>query len=176
MKKMICSSALSFLLASAIYAASPVINISVKQKAGGKVIKQVSTDASGSFSVGTLPAGAYTLEFRSRNAEEVKDKGFSLSVNGTKTTGKQTVTGKSLVTGVALTIEVAPASTVTGQIATGANVKKKMVWVPPALGSNQPGHWVEEGSAEESRPEHAARSGRIGFKICRKSPTIRRVS
>jgi hypothetical protein len=28
------------------------------------------------------------------------------------------------------------------------NANKKMVWVPQEIGSNLPGHWVEEGSAE----------------------------
>jgi hypothetical protein len=140
---------LAFFVAFAVYGA-PSVNITVKQKPGGKIVKQVTTDSSGKFSIGTLPPGAYTLEFRSPKATDVKDKQFSIAVDGTKASGKQSVAGNSLVGGVALNVEVGPKANVTGQVAAGPNAaqKKKMVWISPQLGSHQPGHWVEEGSAE----------------------------
>jgi hypothetical protein len=137
-------------VASAAYGTSPSVSVVVKQRPGGRLVKQVTTDTSGNFTLGALPAGAYVLEFRSQRSTDAGNKQFSLSVAGTKTTGTQSVAGKSLVTGVALNVEVGPNANVTGQITTGptAAVKKKMVWIPRMLGSNQPGHWVEEDSAE----------------------------
>jgi len=71
-------------------------------------------------------------------------------VAGTKTTGTQRVAGNSLVTGVALNVDVGPNANVIGQVTTGptAAKKKRMIWIPAMLGSNMPGHWVEEDSAE----------------------------
>ena len=144
---------LILLIASGVHAGAnnPPVGITVKQKPGGKIVKQVTTDASGNFSLGSLPPGTYTLEFRSPKSTEVSNKQFSLAVDGTKTSGKQSVAGNSLVGGVALDVEVGPAANVTGQVATGANAaqKKIMVWIPPMLGSHMPGHWAEKGSAEE---------------------------
>ena len=136
--------------ASAAFAASPSVSVAVKQRPGGRLVKQVTTDPSGNFTLGALPPGAYVLEFRSQKPTDASNKQFSLSVAGTKTTGTQSVAGKSLVTGVALNVEVGPNAKVSGQIAIGptAAVKKKMVWIPAMLGSNRPGHWVEEDSAE----------------------------
>lgn len=137
-------------VASAGYAAAPSVSVTLKQRPSGKLVKQVTTDAGGNFSLGALPAGAYVLEFRSPKSADVSNRQFSLSVAGTRTTGTQSVAGKSLVTGVALNVEVGPNANVTGQVTTGptAAVKKKMIWIPAMLGSNQPGHWVEENSAE----------------------------
>jgi hypothetical protein len=138
-------------LATVVYGATPSVHITVKQKPGGKIVKQIKTDANGNFALGSLPAGAYTLEFRSQKPTDVRDKQFSIAIDGTKTSGKQSVAGNSLAGGVALNVEVGPAAKVTGQVATGptAAQKKKMVFMPPMVGSNMPGRWVEEGSPEE---------------------------
>lgn len=135
---------------SAAYAASPSVSVVVKQRLSGKFVKQVATDASGNFFLGTLPAGAYVLEFRAPKPTDARNKQFSLSVAGTKTTGTQRVAGNSLVTGVALNVDVGPNANVIGQVTTGptAAKKKRMIWIPAMLGSNMPGHWVEEDSAE----------------------------
>ena len=50
-------------------------------------------------------------------------------------------------------VEVGNGLNISGQIAgEGSGIVsktgKKMVWIPPHLGSNMPGHWAEEGSAE----------------------------
>lgn len=137
-------------VACAAYAASPSVSVVVKQRPGGKFVKQVTTDASGDFSLGVLPPGAYVLEFRAPKPTDARNREFSLSVAGTKATGTQNVAGNSLVTGVALDVEVGPNANVTGQITTGptAAVRRRMIWIPAMLGSNLPGHWVWEDSAE----------------------------
>lgn len=137
-------------VACAAYAASPSVSITLKQRPGGQVVKQLTTDAGGNFYLGALPPGAYVLEFRSPKSTDVRNKQFSLSVAGTKTTGTQSVAGNSLVTGVALDVEVGPNANVTGQVTTGptAAMKMKMIWIPAMLGTNLPGHWVHEDSAE----------------------------
>ena len=141
----------TFFVVSAVCEAAPPVNITVKQKPSGKIVKQLKTDSSGNFAIGTLAPGAYTLEFRAQQSTDVRNKQFSLAVDGTKASGKQSVAGNSLVGGVALNVEVGPAANVTGQVAAGPDAaqKKEMVWIPPMLGSHMPGHWAEKGSAEE---------------------------
>jgi hypothetical protein len=136
--------------AAAAYGASPPVNVTVKQRPSGKFVKQVTSDASGNFFLGTLPAGAYVLEFRAPKPTDARNRQFSLSVAGTKTTGTQNVSGNSLVTGVALDVELGPNANVVGQVATGPTValRARMIWIPPMLGSNMPGHWAPEDSAE----------------------------
>ena len=123
----------------------PGVEVTVKQSAGGKIMKQVKTDASGNFVIGALPEGAYTVEFRAKHLPELKKKQVSITVKGAKKSGSlEHVKGEQLVAGAALKLEVARGSNLTGQISSGP----KMVWIPPILGSNRPGHWVEEDSAE----------------------------
>ena len=146
---------------------APTVNITVKQKAGGKTVKQVKTDSSGNFTIGSLPPGAYSFEFRAGKAADVKNKQFSVAVDGIKKSGTQNISGADLADGVAVNVEVAPGGTgVTGQIVSGSNTasqKKEMVWIPPMLGSLQRGHWAEKGSAEEiaSRTRGRARKESI---------------
>jgi hypothetical protein len=145
---------LVFFAASALGEAvsAPVVDITVKDRPRGRVVKQVTTDAKGIFFIGTLPEGSYVLEFRAKVAPDLKKQQFSIAVDGIKQSGKQGgITGNSLVGGVALNVEVARSSKVSGQVGLGANApqKTKMVWILPILGSHQPGRWVEEGSAEE---------------------------
>ena len=138
--------------AKADAASAPAVDITVKDRPRGRIVKQVTTDARGKFFIGILPEGSYVLEFRAKAALDLKKQQFSIAVDGTKQSGKQGgITGNSLIGGVALNVEVARGSKVSGQVGVGANVlsKTKMVWIPPILGSHQPGHWVEEGSAEE---------------------------
>jgi hypothetical protein len=136
-----------FLVACAVCGAAGVagVDITVKQDAGGKTMKQVKTDASGNFAVGTLPGGGYTLEFRAKNQPELKKKEVCITVKGAKKSGSlDHVRGEQLVAGAALKLDVAPGANISGQISSGA----RMIWIPPMLGSNRPGHWVEEDSAE----------------------------
>ncbi len=141
-----------FFAASTIYAGAnaPGVDVTVKQRPSGKIVKQLKTDSGGNFAIGSLPPGAYTLEFRSKRPMDVKNKQFSIAIAGTKASGKQNVAGDSLVGGIALNVDVGPGANVSGQIAAGPNVaeKKKMVWIPRKIGSNLPGHWAEEGSSD----------------------------
>ena len=139
--------AIVFLVACAVCHAAgvPGVEITVKQSSGGKTMKQVKTDASGNFVIGALPEGPYTLEFRAKNSPELKKKEVSITVKGAKKSGSlDHVKGEQLVAGASLKLEVARGASLTGQITSGA----KMVWIPPILGSNRPGHWVEADSAE----------------------------
>ena len=139
--------AIVFLVACAVCRAAgvPGVEITVKQSTGGKTMKQVKTDASGNFVIGALPEGPYILEFRAKNSPELKKKEVSITVKGAKKSGSlEHVKGEQLVAGASLKLEVARGANLTGQISSGA----KMVWIPPILGSNRPGHWVEADSAE----------------------------
>jgi carboxypeptidase family protein len=138
---------IAFIVASASGNAAGVggVDVSVKPSAGGKAIKQARTDAAGNFSLGSLPEGAYTLEFRARTSPELKKQQVTISVAGTKKSGRlDKIPGDHLVAGATLKVETVRGASVTGQITTGP----RMVWIPPILGSNRPGHWVEENSAE----------------------------
>jgi hypothetical protein len=124
-------------------ASAPAVDITVKDRPRGRVVKQVTTDARGNFFVGTLPEGPYVFEFRAKAAPDLKKQQFSIAVDGIRKSGKQGgIAGNSLVGGVALNVEVARGSNVSGQVSVGANApqKTKMVWIPPMLGSHQPGH------------------------------------
>ena len=123
----------------------PGVEITVRQTSGGKAMKQTKSDASGNFVVGILPDGAYTLEFRGKNVPNLKKQQVTISVAGTKKSGSlDKIPGEHLAAGVALRVDAAKGANVSGQISTGG----KMVWIPPMLGTNQPGRWVEEDSAE----------------------------
>jgi hypothetical protein len=149
----------AFFAASALYAAtSPTVDITVK--AGHKIVREIKTDANGNFTIGTLPAGYYTLEFRARKSAALKNQQFSIAVDGIKTSGRDdAVSGQYLVGGVALDVQAVAGRRVSGQVTTGAavalkNTKKRMVWLPPELGSNLPGHWVEAGSSPPAPARH----------------------
>ncbi len=136
-----------FFVSCAVCGAAGVsgVDITVRQTAGGKAMKQTKSDASGKFVVGSLPEGAYTFEFRAKNSPDMKKNQVTISVAGTKKSGQlDKIPGDHLVGGVALKVEATKGANVTGQITTGPN----MVWIPPVLGSNRPGHWVEADSAE----------------------------
>lgn len=138
---------LVFFVTCAVCSAGGVsgIDITVKQTAGGKTMKQTKTDTSGNFMVGSLPDGAYTFEFRAKNVPNLKKQQVTISVAGTKKSGKlDKIPGEHLAAGVALKVDAVKGANVSGQITIGP----RMVWIPPVLGSNRPGHWVEEDSAE----------------------------
>jgi hypothetical protein len=148
--------------ASVVYGANvPTVSVTVKENAAGKTVKRLKTDSHGNFALGALPAGAYTLEFRAKQSADLKNQQFSIAIDGIKKSGKQGgISGDSLVGGVALNVEVASGTKVAGQVTTGVNVavknsKKKMVWIPKQIGTNKPGHWAEEDSAEVI-PDHNA--------------------
>lgn len=131
--------------------ASPIVTVQARQKSSGQIVKQVTTDTRGEFALGSLPPGAYNLEFRCPRPSDATDKEFTLIVNGVKVSGRQTVAGSSLVGGVGLAVEIPRGASVNGQIASGSEGArlKTLVWVPPMVGSNMPGRWAEKGSIDE---------------------------
>lgn len=129
------------------------VDVTVKQNP----TKRAVTDARGSFAFDALPAGSYTLLFRPQKAKETKSNtaavtvatSYSIKIEGTKRAINQAgLTGDKLLKGVEIPIEVGGGAKVRGQVLAGA--LKKMVWIAPEIGSNIPGHWVEEDAKEVS--------------------------
>ncbi|MEN3370031.1 MAG: hypothetical protein V7609_2174 [Verrucomicrobiota bacterium] len=144
----------SILLLAALFATSailavPTVDITVKQRAGGKIVKQVKSDSAGTFSLGRLPAGRYSVEFRAASSSQSKEMEFSIAIDGIKTTSQSDVSGGSLVGGVNVNVEVGPPANVVGLILVGPNVAaRRMIYLRPTVGSNMPGKWVAKGSIE----------------------------
>jgi hypothetical protein len=120
--------------------------------ATGKAAFKGTTDTKGTFATGNLKPGNYVVQINSKGA--VKGTFYAVVVSA----GKKKVSASAVPAdkfnggGVALKVDVGAGLNITGQVAAeekGAMKDgKKMVWIPPMLGSNQPGHWVEEDSAE----------------------------
>ena len=153
MKNLIRNTLLSLLLmaASLAYGAVPAVNVIVSD-AGGKAAYKGATNTTGAFATAKLQPGNYTVQFNSSSAE-LKGKQYALIVAAGKKKVSANVAGEKFAGGgVAMKVDVGAGLNITGQIAaeTGPVSKsgKKMVWIPPTLGSNMPGHWVEEDSAE----------------------------
>jgi len=153
MKMIVRNTFLFFVLiaASLAYGALPAVNVTVSD-AGGKAAYKGATNTTGAFATAKLQAGNYTVQFNSSNAE-LKGKQYALVVSAGKKKVSANVPGEKFSGGgVAMKVEVGAGLNITGQVAaqTGPVSKggKKMVWIPPILGSNMPGHWVEEDSAE----------------------------
>jgi hypothetical protein len=154
MKKLICRTTLSLLLiaASVAYGSVPVMNVSVSDASGKAAFKGV-TNSKGTFATANLKPGSYVVQINSKSAP--KGTFYAVVVSaGKKKVSASAVPGEKFAGGgVALKVDVGAGLNISGQVAAeerGAMKNgKKMVWIPPVLGSNQPGHWVEEGSAEE---------------------------
>ncbi|MEY2559618.1 MAG: hypothetical protein QOG51_33 [Verrucomicrobiota bacterium] len=148
------------LLFAALFAATatfavPAVNITVKQGASGRIVKQARSDSGGTFSLGRLPEGGYTLEFRSANSSQAKEMEFSIAIDGIKKTSQSSVSGGSLIGGVTVNVEVGPRTNVVGLILVGPNAaQRRMIYLPPIIGSHMPGKWVEKGSAEAVLPRN----------------------
>jgi hypothetical protein len=161
MKNMIRSAVASllFIAACMAYGAVPAMNVTVSD-ASGKAAFKGATNAQGTFATANLKPGNYVVQFNS-NSAAVKGNHYAIVVSaGTKKVSAGAVPGEKFAGGgVALKVDVGAGLNITGQVATEANgaVKngKKMVWIPPQLGSHQPGHWVEEGSAEAVAAKNA---------------------
>jgi len=122
------------------------------------------TDSRGNFAMEALPAGAYTLTFRARKAQDLKSKSstskkvivatsYSIRIDGAKrAVNKSGLTSDDLLAGYDVDVDLAAGARVRGQVAAGG--AKKMVWIPKEPGSNLPGRWVEEGSAEAKAAVH----------------------
>jgi hypothetical protein len=155
MKNIIRSSivGLLFIVASLTYGAVPAINVTISD-GGGKAAFKGTTNSAGAFATAKLQPGNYVVQLHTQNPA-VKGNHYAVVLSaGKKKVSASAVPGEKLAGGgVALKVDVGAGLNITGQVAPeekGA-VKngKKMVWIPPMLGSNLPGHWAEEGSAEE---------------------------
>ena len=156
----------ALLLASAsfAYGALPHLTVTVADS-GGKPAYKGTTDGKGTFATGALKPGKYVVQF---NASGIKGGNYALVVSaGTKKITADSVPGEKFGGGgVAMKIDVGSGLNITGQVTTGAQAKvdpngKKMVWIPKKLGSNLPGHWAAEDSAEA---KEARMSGTLSTK------------
>jgi hypothetical protein len=150
--KIIARSILLFAVFAAgiAFAGTPPLNVTVSNS--GKASFKGTTNAQGGFATGKLGPGNYTVQFSS-NSGELKGKKYAVVVAAGKKKVSAEVAGEKFANGgVAMKVDVGAGLNITGQVAadTGPLSKngKKMVWIPPMLGSNMPGHWVEEDSAE----------------------------
>ena len=123
--------------------------------AGSKVAFKGALKSDGSFSTGNLKAGPYVVQFNAPNAT-VKNNQYVLVVSaGNKKVSADGVAGeKFLGGGVAMRVEVGSGLKIIGQVANSVNARidsksqQRLVWVRPRIGSNMPGRWVPEDSAE----------------------------
>lgn len=78
---------------------------------------------------------------------------YSIKIEGAKrAVNRSGLTTDDLLAGVDLEVQLGPGARIHGQVAAGAS--KNMVWLPREPGSNLPGRWVEEGSAEAKAGRH----------------------
>lgn len=142
----------AFFAASIACGAVPAMNVTVSD-ASGKANFKGTTDSKGFFATANLPPGNYAVQFVS-NSAAVKGNNYSIVVSA----GKKKVTAgpvpgeKFAKGGVAMKVDVGPGLNITGQVVTAMSgaVKdgKRMVWIPPMLGSNLPGRWVDADSSD----------------------------
>jgi hypothetical protein len=141
---------LLFLAAFMAYGGVPPMKVTVSD-AGGIASFKGAINSNGVFATGNLKPGNYVVQFNA-NSAAVKGNYYALVVSaGTKKVVADSVAGEKFAGGgVAMRVAVGAGLNITGQV---ANVKvtngKILVWIPPMLGSNMPGHWAEKGSAEE---------------------------
>ena len=142
---------LFLLVASVAYSASTVpgvsgVDVIISSRPDSKLAYKGKTDGRGYFVTGALPPGPYTVEMRSSNSKAWEGSQLWIAVSG----GKRLVTaeavpgGKLGGGGVAMIVQAGRGSKITGQVVRG----NKMVWLPPQVGSNFPGRWVERDSPE----------------------------
>jgi hypothetical protein len=155
MTNLVRSAALSLLViaASMAHGGIPAMKVTVSD-ATGKAAFTGATNSDGLFATANLKPGNYVVQFNA-NSAAVKGKQYALVVSaGRKKVVASAVPGEKFTGGgVAMRVEVGAGLNITGQVAADADVivrnGKTMVWIPPMLGSNMPGHWAERGSAEE---------------------------
>lgn len=133
------------------------VDVIVKQRPSDRAV----TDARGNFAIEALAAGSYTITFRARKAEHIPStsdrvivaESYSIKIDGTKrAVNINSLTSDNLLAGYDVNVDLGPGARIRGQVAAGA--LKKMVWIPKETGSNVPGHWVAEDSAEAKAAPH----------------------
>ena len=157
--KIIARSIFFFVTLAAGIAIAGVPPVSVTVSSDGKASFKGRTDAKGAFATAKLQPGNYIVQFNSSSAE-LKGKQYAVVVSAGKKKVSANVPGEKFAGGgVAMKVDVGAGLNITGQVAaqTGPVSKsnKKMVWIPKQLGSNLPGHWVEEDSAEAIAAKNA---------------------
>jgi hypothetical protein len=141
------------------YGAVPTLNVTVSD-GHGKAAFKGATNSKGTFSTAKLTPGNYTVQFSSPSGGITGNYAIVVSA-GTKKVSATGVVGEKFARGgVALKVEVGSGLNIAGQVASeepGGVSKngKKMVYIGPKTGSNMPGHWVEEGSAEHMEAKTA---------------------
>jgi hypothetical protein len=145
--------------ASAAFAGVPTLSVTVSD-GGGKSAFKGATNTSGAFATGNLRPGNYIVQFNSNNGA-MKGNRYAIVVSaGKKKVVANAIAGEKFTAGgVAMKVDVGAGLNITGQVAAEASGAtkngKKMVWIPPQLGSNMPGHYAEEGSAEAVAAKNA---------------------
>jgi len=148
-----------FVVTAVVYGAVPPISVTVSDPSG-KVAYKGTTSVNGSFATGNLKPGNYIVQFNSKNMG-AKGAQFALVISaGKKKVTASAVPGEKFIAGgVAMKIDVGNGLNIAGQLATETKAAmkngKKMVYVPPQIGSHMPGKWVEEGSAEAIAAQNA---------------------
>src|SRR3954464_2803017 len=61
---------------------SSIFELTLRKRAGGKVVAQTKSDLSGAFTIGSVPPGAYTLELRTKEVPRLP--AFTLKIAGVK--------------------------------------------------------------------------------------------
>ena len=156
MKTIIRSCIVSIVLLGAgiAFGAIPPLTVTVSGP-GGKVAFKGATNTAGIFTTPNLGPGNYVVQFNSTNVA-AKGSQYTLVISaGKKKVSAEAVAGEKLSAGVAMKIDVAAGLKITGQVApslTSARIdpktKKRLVYIPPKIGSNLSGRWVPEDSAE----------------------------
>ena len=156
MKHLIRTSLLTiiFFTVAGAFGSVPALKVTISDSAG-KVAFQGMTNSSGAFATKSLPAGNYVVQF---NASDSSLKGqalnFIVSAGKKKVTAEAIAGEKLLSGGVAMKVEVGANLNISGQASSALNAKvdpktgKKLVYIPPRIGSNLSGRWVPEDSAE----------------------------
>ena len=144
--------ALFFVAISAVYGAVPALNVTVSD-ASGKAAFRGATNSDGTFATTNLKPGNYVVQLNSTNSA-LKGNQYAVVISaGKKKVSANAVAGETFTAGgVAMKIDVGTSVNITGQVAVESKVTmkdgKKMVWLPPRIGSNMPGRWVAADSAE----------------------------
>jgi hypothetical protein len=124
-----------------------IFELTLRKRAGGKVIAQTKSDVSGAYTIGIVPPGAYTLELRTKEVPRLP--AFTLKIAGVKSgDSEKGILTRYLVGGAAFDIDAVSGTPLRGLITPGAKNAKTMMWLPPVTGSILPGRWVEQGSAQ----------------------------
>lgn len=124
-----------------------IFELTLRKRAGDKVVARTQSDLSGAFTIGTVPAGAYTLELRTKEVPRLP--AFTLKIAGTKAgESNKGILTRYLVQGAAFDIDAAGGTPLRGLITAGAKNAKMMTWLPTPTGTLLPGRWVEQGSAQ----------------------------